>query len=811
MSESTAQKRFIRCPEGHVFDANAAEACPVCGATVAAGHRTATAAASGAGTSGLSLDKPPVPPRNNHMMIGAVCLVGLVAVAGSVYWYAGLGKKPVPTPVPPVITEIEEKSRKPASPPRQAEVQPKPAPIPAPPAVPDQATTALGRVEAVAAAMRALRTAPPPASFAAWTGGRAPTAADLPEGAKTLLQIGGISKEALGLYLRMEASRASVPLLKIKLLEQAFALGKVPAAALEIAETLKTSDPVRAFAFAREAGDRGVVAGDGLAVALARTNPSGFPLPDAVRQRFYQRSEATVKEAGAGLDTTALPDPTYALCNKVLNGDTAAITEAKTRGREGDLEAAGCFTTALLVDFNNPPPRGEPAPARPYAALAREVTSRMTPSTDPKPGFADAMAGDFAMGAGGSELNPAEAAVWFLRAASLKPDISLPSSEAPVVARYAEAMATLRPPASDAVAVVLDPLRAAIVEPAPAPKTAKQLDIGIAVFPVPAKLAADNGLSAGQGALVGRFVKDSAAGAQGLLVGDIVTAVNGRPVENADNLSTLVEQTANGKPIAVDFIRNGQRRALQIIAAAVQVAPPPPAQARDKRVTASSADPSCWSDTLPLAEKRSRSCLTAEVKAGPGSHLATLADLPHVRLSCCDGASPRFEEALMPDDRPEGLAARWTALMPDRSILMIDGYESPAAAQQAATYAAAIADRAEKSALSERYQKAIAAMGGHVPPAQAKIDSAIVTVESGAYPLPGDRGKIQLYTRCFSMTVKRSYVLCNAYLPGSVAVATYLRQTNSTDGKVVSAPMQLLSALLAEGIIGGSLPASPPP
>lgn len=223
-----------------------------------------------------------------------------------------------------------------------------------------------------------------------------------------------------------------------------------------------------------------------------------------------------------------------------------------------------------------------------------------------------------------------------------------------------------------------------------------------------------------------------------------------------------------------------------------------------------SADPACWSDTVSLDEKRSRNCLTADVQAGPDSTLAPLDDLPHLRISCCDGAAPRFEQALLPDALPDGLVARWTARMPDRSILMVDGYDSAAAAQQAASYAGAVTDEAGKSALVERYLTAVAAMGDRAPPARARIDSTIVTLEAGAYPLPGERGTIPLYTRCFSMEVKRSYVLCNAYLPGSVAVVTNLRQTRSTDGKVATAPVQLLDALLGEGVIRGSLPATPP-
>mgnify|MGYP001806440620 CR=1 FL=1 len=225
-----------------------------------------------------------------------------------------------------------------------------------------------------------------------------------------------------------------------------------------------------------------------------------------------------------------------------------------------------------------------------------------------------------------------------------------------------------------------------------------------------------------------------------------------------------------------------------------------------------SADPACWSDSVSLADKRSRHCFTAEVKTGPGSDLATLDDLVGLRVTCCDGLTPRFSEAMLPDDAPEGLVKRWTALMPDRSIFMIDGYDSAAAAQQAASFASALGHGSKVLALVERYQKAAAAMGDHAPPARADIDlGTIATLEAGSLPIPGDRGKIKLYTRCFYMAVKRSYVLCNAYLPGTFAVATYLRRTKSVDDAVTSPPIQLLDALLAERIVQGNLPASPPP
>ncbi len=225
-----------------------------------------------------------------------------------------------------------------------------------------------------------------------------------------------------------------------------------------------------------------------------------------------------------------------------------------------------------------------------------------------------------------------------------------------------------------------------------------------------------------------------------------------------------------------------------------------------------SANPACWSDSLSLADKRSRHCATAVVTTGPGSDLATLDDLAGLRVTCCDGLAPRFSEAMLPDDPPEGLVKRWTAQMPDRSVFMIDGYDSAAAAQQAASFASGFGHGPEVLALAERYQKSAAAMGDHTPPARADIDlGIIITVEAGSLPIPGDRGNIKLYTRCFSIAVKRTYVLCNAYLPGTLAVATYLRRTSSVDDKVSSAPIQLLDALLAQRIVEGNLPASPPP
>lgn len=233
-------------------------------------------------------------------------------------------------------------------------------------------------------------------------------------------------------------------------------------------------------------------------------------------------------------------------------------------------------------------------------------------------------------------------------------------------------------------------------------------------------------------------------------------------------------------------------------------------QATTREAPPLSAAPACWSDSVALADKQRRNCLTADTKTAKAA-LAALDDLPRLRISCCDGAAPRFVKSMLPATAPPGLVQRWTARMADHSLLMVDGYDSPAAAQQAANYGGAIADRAEAAALGERYQQAVAAMGDRAPPARARIDSVIATLQAGAYPLPGDRGRIALQTRCFSMAVTQTYVLCNAYLPGSVAVITTLRQTHSTDAKVTKTPVQLLDSLLAAGAIKGSLPATPPP
>src|SRR3546814_684005 len=66
----------------------------------------------------------------------------------------------------------------------------------------------------------------------------------------------------------------------------------------------------------------------------------------------------------------------------------------------------------------------------------------------------------------------------------------------------------------------------------------------------------------------GEFVQtvqdDGAAAKAGIEPGDVVTAINGKPVTSEQTLSFLVANIAPGSRIPVDLIRNGQQRRVMV-------------------------------------------------------------------------------------------------------------------------------------------------------------------------------------------------------------------------------------------------------
>ncbi len=71
-------------------------------------------------------------------------------------------------------------------------------------------------------------------------------------------------------------------------------------------------------------------------------------------------------------------------------------------------------------------------------------------------------------------------------------------------------------------------------------------------------------LRATRGAFVSRIFAGSPAEAAGLRTGDVITAVDGKPVDSREAYSTYTATAASGRPVTITFTRDGSARTTQI-------------------------------------------------------------------------------------------------------------------------------------------------------------------------------------------------------------------------------------------------------
>jgi S1-C subfamily serine protease len=88
--------------------------------------------------------------------------------------------------------------------------------------------------------------------------------------------------------------------------------------------------------------------------------------------------------------------------------------------------------------------------------------------------------------------------------------------------------------------------------------------IGVAAVSVTPQIAYANDLPMERGALVTRIDARGAAEAAGLRSGDVITAVDGRPVSDLHRLHELLAARRIGDPVEVRFWRNGDVLVLQV-------------------------------------------------------------------------------------------------------------------------------------------------------------------------------------------------------------------------------------------------------
>jgi serine protease Do len=88
--------------------------------------------------------------------------------------------------------------------------------------------------------------------------------------------------------------------------------------------------------------------------------------------------------------------------------------------------------------------------------------------------------------------------------------------------------------------------------------------LGVQIQTVTDDIAASLGLEEAAGALVARVSESSPAARAGIETGDVVVAYDGRAVEDPRSLARMVAATAVGRTVAVELVRKGRRRTLEV-------------------------------------------------------------------------------------------------------------------------------------------------------------------------------------------------------------------------------------------------------
>jgi serine protease Do len=87
--------------------------------------------------------------------------------------------------------------------------------------------------------------------------------------------------------------------------------------------------------------------------------------------------------------------------------------------------------------------------------------------------------------------------------------------------------------------------------------------LGVQVQPVSAGIAESLGLKHAKGAIVDQPVSGSPAAKIGIKAGDVITAVNGKPIQNSRDLARTIGMMAPGTKVSIDLVHNGEAKTLQ--------------------------------------------------------------------------------------------------------------------------------------------------------------------------------------------------------------------------------------------------------
>ncbi|MEJ2378654.1 MAG: Do family serine endopeptidase, partial [Pseudolabrys sp.] len=88
--------------------------------------------------------------------------------------------------------------------------------------------------------------------------------------------------------------------------------------------------------------------------------------------------------------------------------------------------------------------------------------------------------------------------------------------------------------------------------------------LGVQVQPVTTGIAESLGLKEAKGAIVDKQVPDSPAAKAGIKSGDVITAVNGKPVKDSRDLARTIGMMAPGSKVKVAFVHDGKKKTVEV-------------------------------------------------------------------------------------------------------------------------------------------------------------------------------------------------------------------------------------------------------